>query len=424
MRKSIVILMAMLWMVGSALRAQEYPSFIRVDSNRLHYDTASLRMKHMSSRWEEVTSLGKGNFNIVHIGASHVQGGTFPHRIRMNLLKRHPNLVGSRGMIFPYSAAAKCNNPADYKVHCVEKVTLTRNVYKEPEQRLGLCGIAITAHDTTTSIAIVCNEWGVNFNADRIVVLGESPDHVIPELLVEDRRVPPSYIDSATRRFVYNLYAPADSFTIVLPCDTAQTFTLTGVYVGNRKAGISYHSIGVNGASCEDYLKCPFFTCDLKMLKPDLVIFGIGINDASGPNFDTAVFANNYRRLVDSVRSVNPNCAIIFITNNDSFRKSVKRVKRRRRTTYLVNDNGELVRETFYRLAKECDAAVWDQFEIMGGLRSMALWERAHLAQRDKVHFTRAGYELMGDLMTSALLRTLNAPGEKKNYNDNSPAGR
>ena len=172
--------------------------------------------------------------------------------------------------------------------------------------------------------------------------------------------------------------------------------------MGNRRAGLTYHSIGVNGAALPDYLeKCPHFTQDLRLMRPDLVIFGIGINDAYGQNFDTAQFRQNYIRLVDSIRSVNPDCAFIFVTNNDSYR----RVKRR---TYNVNRNGLLVQQTMHRLAIETDGVVWDQFEVMGGLKSMEQWRLAKLAQYDRVHFTRAGYELVADLLSNAILQSYN----------------
>ena len=187
-----------------------------------------------------------------------------------------------------------------------------------------------------------------------------------------------------------------------LPCKEGEQFTLTGLYLGNRRAGISYHSIGVNGAAVPDYLRCRDFVRDLRLLHPDLVIFGIGINDASGPNFDTAVFRQNYLQLIDSIRTVNPDCAFIFVTNNDSFRK----VSRRK---YNVNLNGPLAREVFYRLAEETGGAVWDQFEVMGGLKSMDLWRQAKLAQTDRVHFTANGYRLVGNLLADALLKELNA---------------
>ena len=55
-------------------------------------------------------------------------------------------------------------------------------------------------------------------------------------------------------------------------------------------------------------------------------------------------------------------------------------------------------------LATAHHAGVWNLFDIMGGLRSMQAWENAGLAQHDKVHFTKEGYELVGDLMYNALM--------------------
>jgi hypothetical protein len=44
-------------------------------------------------------------------------------------------------------------------------------------------------------------------------------------------------------------------------------------------------------------------------------------------------------------------------------------------------------------------------YEVMGGLNSVVLWEKNGLAQRDKVHFTREGYLLLGDLFSNALMQ-------------------
>ncbi|GAB1450118.1 hypothetical protein MASR2M47_01740 [Draconibacterium sp.] len=43
-------------------------------------------------------------------------------------------------------------------------------------------------------------------------------------------------------------------------------------------------------------------------------------------------------------------------------------------------------------------------YEVMGGLNSVVLWEKNGLAQRDKIHFTREGYLLLGDLFFNALM--------------------
>ncbi|MBR1835540.1 MAG: hypothetical protein IJ785_08590 [Bacteroidales bacterium] len=375
-----------------------YP-FVRYESNELRYDSTSAAMRYLLNKMRRVATTGQGTVNIVHIGGSHVQAGVFPNQVRVRMMQRWPQAVGGRGMVFPYSAAAKCNNPDDYRVHCKEKVVLTRNVYKEPEYPLGLCGISVTAKDVPTRIQMLLTDKSVDYRVQHIVVLGYSPQGVLPTLGFDGNEMEPSYVDTATHRYVFNLLQPVDSFDIVLPCSEGQTFTLTGVCLGNRRPGFSYHSIGVNGAAVPDYLKCNL-TSDLRLLRPDLVIFGIGINDAHEKTFDTVVFKNNYLALCDSIRKVNPKCAFIFVTNNDSYRKTGRR-------RYAVNTNGPLARDVFYRLAELTGGAVWDQFEIMGGLKSMEKWQKAGLAQKDKVHFTRAGYRLMGDLFFNALYKEL-----------------
>ena len=394
-KTNALILLLTCLLVSIPLRAQDYP-FIRTEANQLRYDSTSATMQTFLQKMYRLRTTAQGNVSIMHIGGSHVQAGTFPHRIRTQLLTAYPTLIHGRGLLFPYSAAAKCNNPPDYKVHCAEKVILTRNVYKQPEYPLGLCGIAVTAHDVPTSIQILSNESTIDYGVSRIVVLGHTPDGIVPTIRYGvNESAPPSYIDSANHRYVYNLRQEVDSIDIYIPCHEGQQFTLTGVLLDSRHPGITYHSIGVNGAAVPDYLRCALIS-DLRLIRPDLVIFGIGINDAHAADFDSVAFKNNYLRLCDSIRSVNPQCAFIFITNNDCYRKTGRR-------NYSVNRNGLQVQEVCYRLAQLTGGAVWDQFEIMGGLKSMEKWQKAGLAQKDKVHFTRAGYQLLGDLLYQAI---------------------
>ena len=389
------ILIPLLFFAAS-LQAQSYP-FIRYKENRLQYADRSESLARFFDRWQRMEATGQGNINIVHIGGSHVQAGTMSNTIRQRLMHNHPRLVSGRGMLFPYSAAARCNNPADYRVHCPQKVTLTRNIYKEYPHPLGICGISITASDSLTEVGIVLRDSTVNYATHRIIVLGHSEQGVVPLLSLGGRMVYPSYVDRGTDRHVFNLAGAVDSFVVLLPCRPGEQFTLTGIHLDNLRPGFSFHSIGVNGASVPDYLRCRHFTRDLRLLRPDMVIFGLGINDASKSDFDTADFRRNYLELVDSVLRVNPDCALVFITNNDSFTKIGRR-------KYRVNKNGTLAREVFHRLARETGGVVWDQFQLMGGLKSMEQWQKAKLAQSDRVHFTRAGYQLLGDLFYEALM--------------------
>lgn len=189
----------------------------------------------------------------------------------------------------------------------------------------------------------------------------------------------------------------ADSATLVKR--SRPRFTLTGILTENDVPGVTYTSVGINGARVPNYFTevCPLIENELQFYKPDLIIFAIGINDANVEHFDEKGFRANYDTLITRFRAINPNVAFIFETNNDMYRK----VKKRR---YVQHPNGEIVRKAFFTLAEKHNAGVWDKFSIMGGLGSMAKWEKADLAKGDKVHFKLAGYNLLGDMFYKAFI--------------------
>ena len=191
-----------------------------------------------------------------------------------------------------------------------------------------------------------------------------------------------------------SLIALSQTLSIVRP-----RFTMTGVISESDYPGIVYTNVGINGARIAHYFEevCPLFEKELAFLKPDLVIFAIGINDANVEKFDDKTFRNNYDILIERIRRVNPNVAFIFETNNDMYRK----VRKRR---YVQHPVGEQARKAFFQLAEKHKAGVWDKFSLMGGLGSMAKWEKASLAKKDKIHFNMAGYHLLGDMFYKALI--------------------
>ena len=177
-------------------------------------------------------------------------------------------------------------------------------------------------------------------------------------------------------------------------------FTLTGILAENNAPGITYTNVGINGAKVSNYFEetCPLFEKEMSYYIPDLVIFAIGINDANVEVFNDKVFREDYDMLIKRIRKVSPKTAFIFETNNDSYRKV-------RKKKYVQHPNGEVARKAFFMLADKHKAGVWDKFSIMGGLGSMAKWEKADLAKKDKVHFKTAGYQLLGDMFYKALMQ-------------------
>jgi lysophospholipase L1-like esterase len=207
------------------------------------------------------------------------------------------------------------------------------------------------------------------------------------------------YPDPEIRSYLFELPEPDDSFNIGFLQEDAvpHTFVVTGFIPEIETPGMIYHAIGVNGASVSSYLESEYFEEELRLLAPDLIIFAIGTNDAVARNFTGQEFCRHYDALIERIERAYPECAYIFITNNDSFR----RVSRK---TYAPNNNGAIAREFFYELAKTHQGGVWDLFELMGGPGSIRKWQNAGLAQPDKVHFTKNGYLLLGDMFYNALV--------------------
>ena len=193
----------------------------------------------------------------------------------------------------------------------------------------------------------------------------------------------------------YQLSKTVDSlsFSIVKKENIESKFSLFGFCFDNNKYGISYHSIGVNGASVPSYLRCVNLEKQLDLMPPDLVIFSIGINDAYENDFSKESYSKNYDTLIQRIYSVNPEAAILFTTNNDSYyhRK-------------YPNKRVYEAKEAMVNLAESKKLALWDMFEIMGGFNSIQKWQSDDLAKKDLLHLNYKGYNLIGDLLFEAFM--------------------
>ena len=381
-------------------------SFAHFERNHLIYPGDSVAMERFFQKMDSVVFLGEGNVNIMHIGGSHVQAGVFTQQFRDNLLSIGTDMIGGQNFVFPFTAGGT-NNPSHFMVNSTGEWSYTRNaVSKDTDRRMGLAGAAITTTDPKASVTIISRSrrpsyLTPSFDFNKVTLIGFSQtNNVVPVSSLDGVTLRGQY-DESQSAYIFNLPRYSDSIRFFFESMPGE-FTLQGVLLENGTSGISVHTVGVNGAKVTSYLKCNDFERDLKLIRPDLVIFGIGINDAADDSFEKQTFKRNYGELIRVIKRVNPDCALLFLSNNDSY----KRVKVKRKTRYEVNVNGRIVEEAFLEMGKEHNAAVWDQFDIMGGLRSMQDWEHAGLAQKDKVHFTVEGYKLLGDLLYNALIES------------------
>ena len=372
-------------------------NFIRYDLNQMHFPAERTGIERFYQKMEKLMNSGEGRINIVHIGGSHIQAGTFSGQMRQRFQLADGEMNAGWGYMFPYRIA-RTNSPFGYYVRYSGAWQSFRNVERRKSGTLGVGGISASTNSPKAELTILLekeNTIDYRFNKLRIYYENKENNYEvsIDSSLVKTKNSTSTYID-----FMLNERVDSLKITLTKSVDKPGTFTLFGINAESGTNGVLYHSIGINGAYVPAFLRCQLFGEQLADLQPDLVILGLGINDAYGRRFSQSRFEDNYAQLVTEIKKAAPEAAIIFTTNNDSY------LYRR-----YVNRNGEKVRESMFGMAKKYDAGVWDMFEVMGGLNSIVLWQRNGLAQSDKIHFTREGYLLLADLFFTAVMQDYEA---------------
>jgi lysophospholipase L1-like esterase len=368
-------------------------NFIREDINGMYNHGDNRFTETFFKKTETLLRTGEGRINIVHIGGSHIQAGTFSGQIRNRLQQLNGEMNAGYGFMFPYRIS-RTNTPFGYYIRYSGNWQSCRNVETRKNDLLGVGGISVSTMSPETDLTIILekdNNLDYRFNRIKVFCNYETSGFMvsIDSSIMNSKVEGDGFIE-----FILNAKTDSLQIKIRKNGNSSKAFALYGMVTESAKNGFLYHSIGVNGAHVPAFLRCQLLEEQLAQLKPDLVILGLGINDAYTQKFNQKQYEDNYAELISRIRKAAPGTAIILTTNNDSY------LFRR-----YVNSNGEKVRESMLKLADKYNTGVWDMYSVMGGLNSVVLWEKSKLAQNDRIHFTREGYLLLGDLFFAALMQ-------------------
>ena len=386
--------------IDSSVKNQ-YP-FISFEKNNFQfYSERSPNWEHL---YKNLDKLNKGEFaklNFYHIGGSHIQADIYSHDFRTFLQSNWTNAPGERGIVFPLSVA-KTNNPANYTISSPNYWTSYRSVVHRPANiDYGVMGVAMTCHDSVINFYFKHNRTTVKPDFCHLRVyhnkgelpydLNFGPDEILIEHIVQNEQL--GYTD------IY-FADPLSEMDLQFSRRTSELLDLEiyGFQFMNDEPGISYTSIGINGAGLYTYLANKNFEEQLALYPPDFFAFSVGTNDGNVPydQFDPLVYKNNLEKMMQKVLRANPKCAILLTVPNDSYyhRK-------------YLNRNIAREREVIIELAQQYQMPVWDFYGIMGELGSSKTWYRQGLMQSDMVHFTSIGYHLKGALLIDAFEKYL-----------------
>jgi len=320
LRKQIIFLIISL-VFQTSLLAQErtYPydiewyPFIHYADNKIEFPADSSAFLLGLKKIHKMVSKGEGRLQILQIGGSHIQADMFTGEMRKRFQSFGGGLNAGRGFVFPYRLA-HTNTPYGYYFRYTGHWETCRNVEKNKICNLGMAGIMAVTKDSVSSLTLLFepeNEIKYDFNRVKIYHRCDSLSFsiIIDSSLVDTMvDVPESdYTEIFLNRYVDSLEV------FFVQTDSTQTaFELYGMNLETGDPGIYYHNLGINGAATSSFLRCNRFERQIATLKPDLVIFGLGINDAYGRRFSQRQYEMNYDTLVAMVRRANPDAAIIF----------------------------------------------------------------------------------------------------------------
>ncbi len=365
----------------------------------------------------------KGNdddtlFTIMHIGDSHVQGDYFSGEIRIQLQSRFGN--AGRGLLFPY-ALAKSYGPKGVSVKPSPYWTGLKTMTGSLHDPLGVTGYGAYSHTPYASFKLALTEKFSEENAlgtfsvpemQKIRIWHSTGQSSFACKLNEDFKLIDSAISVNENSWGISSFqsnVPQNEFTLKLTkTDSNQDhFGFYGFEIVPEKyRGIVYHHCGVVGAQFPHLINKAQYTLEqIAFLKPDILVFSFGTNEAYNGKLDTLVYTPTIVKFLEDIHSVSPNTAIILTTPPDT--RSSNRIP-----PHQIN----VIRQ-FYKIAEDKDLAVYDLNAAMGGWGSLHHWYKNKLTVSDKLHFNTAGYALQGQLFTLALLEAYNRVNSKDTMN-------
>lgn len=370
----------------------DYFQFVNYNSNCIEYADNELFKRFLQS----LANSKNEKIRILHIGDSHVQADFFTGYVRRSLQVAFGN--GGRGLIFPYKAAAT-HASIDYKTNVTGNWTSAKVTDKNPTYPIGISGISAHTDDINATATIIFNPNLTSIANDtlNIIVLYKPSEFSFnlkissgTEVWIKDNKNKKASVLSG------KLKCETDTIQLsFFQSDTLQNFfEIYGILIeSTNSSGIVYHNAGINGAALKDFQNQELIEEHLKAIQADLIIIDLGTNDIAAGSFDELALKQVVNDMISRIKATAPNTPIMLLTPQDMYRKK-KHISSPQKFSNF-----------FRAIAEENGCLFYDFFNISGGQHSMLLWEKNSLAKKDRVHLTKQGYELKGQLFVNALLQ-------------------
>lgn len=186
-------------------------------------------------------------------------------------------------------------------------------------------------------------------------------------------------------------------------------------FSAENRSGAVVDTFGINGARAYRPLSWneTSLSAGLRELSPDLVILAYGTNEVTDPDLFPD-YETRFTQLVRRFKKAAPKAVILVLGPPDRMQKSGNQ-------WIPIPALPQLV-ATQRRVASAEGALFWDQAAALGGFGTMDRLARlpVPMAQADRIHLTKPGYQKLGELLFEALMKA--RPGTSTPEAGNSPS--
>ncbi len=336
-------------------------------------------------------------FTLVHFGDSHIQGDHFSGEIR-RILQGHFGDAG-QGLFFPYSLC-KSWGPKGIKATTVGNWSYSQTLKPDLKNKVGLSGYQLSASNNLSAINFLFNENFKHSPSRGIKIwykaTSSSIDFHLDNKFILDKNLT---FNSSWGVRSYQSSEEIKGFELSVSNENinSDVFSFFGFELFNAASiGINYHHCGVVGAQFTHLIdNSDLILEQLAYLKPDVLVFSFGTNEAYG-NIDTTKYFKSISNFMDQLEQLLPKTAIIITTAPDT------------RSQGKVPPSQISVNKQLLKLKSNHDISVFDLNQAMGGWGSLDNWYKSKLVLDDKLHFSATGYALQGKMFALGFLSEYN----------------
>ena len=368
--------------------------YIQYDKNTLEwYDKEAIY-----PFFEKLKNAKNKKVKILHIGDSHIQPDICTGVTRNKLQQVFG--YGGRGLVFPYQVAGTAS-AYDYTAYGTGNWISSKNVEYKPKLNLGLSGISIFTKDSTAGFKIIFKNKHATIRPEFTkikVYCHNSPESFSLKVSTNSsgyEKIIDFKNSDGLPYIELELPKSSDSliFKVAKTAPNQNFFECYGVEIENiEDEGVEYMSVGIAGAAYQSIFYQNKMKEQLEAIQPDLVIFDLGVNNFFKGPFDYQFVMGCLNQMIQFVKNTCPNASFILPNSQDIYYKN--------RNVVNCMEYSLLTR----LVAKEQKVALYDYFNITGGLHSMLNWSKDGLSNKDQCHLSGTGYRFKGELLFNGIM--------------------